>query len=285
MKKIRLRRNLGLLIFIVFLFECNLSAQPTINFMSWNLRLYNNWDGPNIWENRKEEVKGLILFYQADILCTQEGVLNQLVFLRDTVGGYDYIGVGRDDGKEKGEFSAIFYRKDRLEVTEQGTFWLSETPGVVSKGWDAAIVRVCTWGVFRDKKSKKQFMVFNTHFDHIGQVARENSARLIMAKMKELNTKNLPVMLAGDFNSTPDSKPYQVMAEVCIDARMVSEIPAYGPLATFNGFRFDQEPTERIDYIFIDGKTRVKRYAVLTNSQGQRYPSDHFPIFTELVIK
>lgn len=260
-------------------------AQASIHFISWNLRLYNNWDGPNIWENRKEEVKGLILFYEADILCTQEGVKSQLVFLRDSVGRYDYIGVGRDDGKDKGEFSAIFYRKDRFEVKEQGTFWLSETPGVVSKGWDAAIVRVCTWGVFRDKETRKQFMVFNTHFDHMGQLARENSARLIVEKMKELNTKNLPVILAGDFNSTPDSKPYQVMAAAYTDARMLSEVPAYGPLATFNGFRFDQEPTERIDYIFIGEKTRVKRYAVLTNSQGQRYPSDHFPVFTELVIK
>jgi endonuclease/exonuclease/phosphatase family metal-dependent hydrolase len=262
-----------------------MQAQSSFHLLSWNLRLYNNWDGPNIWENRKEEVKGLILFYDADILCTQEGVKSQLVYLRDSAGGYDYIGVGRDDGKDMGEFSAIFYRKDRFEVKEQGTFWLSETPGVVSKGWDAAIVRVCTWGVFRDRESKMQFMVFNTHFDHMGQLARENSARLIVEKMKELNTKNLPVILAGDFNSTPDSKPYQVMAAVYSDARMVSEIPAYGPLATFNGFHFDQEPTERIDYIFIDAKTKVKRYAVLTNSQGQRYPSDHFPVFTELIIK
>jgi len=277
-------RHIFILLFIL-LHSGFLFAQSSINILSWNIRLYNNWDGPNIWENRKEEVKGLILFYEADILCTQEGVKSQLVFLRDSVGGYDYIGVGRDDGKDKGEFSAIFYRKDRFEVKEQGTFWLSETPGVVSKGWDAAIVRVCTWGVFSDKESKKQFMVFNTHFDHMGQLARENSARLIVAKMKELNTKNLPVIMAGDFNSTPDSKPYQVLAAAYTDARMVSEVPAYGPLATFNGFRFDQEPTERIDYIFINGKTRVKRYAVLTNSQGQRYPSDHFPVFTELVIK
>jgi endonuclease/exonuclease/phosphatase family metal-dependent hydrolase len=277
-------RHIFIVLFIL-LHSGFLFAQSSINILSWNIRLYNNWDGPNIWENRKEEVKGLILFYEADILCTQEGVKSQLVFLRDSVGGYDYIGVGRDDGKDKGEFSAIFYRKDRFEVKEQGTFWLSETPGEVSKGWDAAIVRVCTWGVFSDKESKKQFMVFNTHFDHMGQLARENSARLIVAKMKELNTKNLPVILAGDFNSTPDSKPYQVMAAEYTDARFISEIPAYGPLATFNGFRIDQEPTERIDYIFINGKTRVKRYAVLTNSQGQRYPSDHFPVFTELVIK
>lgn len=168
---------------------------------------------------------------------------------------------------------------------KKGWFWLSETPEKPGLGWDAACNRVCTWILLKDKKSNKKFMVFNTHFDHIGTKARSESARLILRKVKEMNTENLPVILMGDFNLTPEKEPISLITSKLTDSRSISKKPPYGPVGTFNSFKFDAPVKDRIDYVFVSDQIEVKRYAVLTDSKDQRYPSDHQPFFVNLELK
>src|ERR1700741_823273 len=168
---------------VVFCTRLPLHAQEEIAVMSYNIRLDVASDGENRWDARKERVSGLMRFYGADFIGTQEVLHHQLVFLHQELKGYNYIGVGRDDAKEKGEYSAIFYNAERFEVKRQSTFWLSPTPDTVSKGWGANINRVCTYGLFESKKNKKLFWVVNTHFDHQSELARLESAKLIMKKI------------------------------------------------------------------------------------------------------
>jgi endonuclease/exonuclease/phosphatase family metal-dependent hydrolase len=201
------------------------------------------------------------------------------------LNGYSYIGVGRDDGKEAGEYSCIFYKKDKFEVIEQSTFWLSPTPDSVSKAWDAAYKRVCTYGLFRNKKTKQQFWVFNTHFDHVGKVARLESAKLIIEKIKELNAKNYPVVLSGDFNSKPNDSPIEYITNNMQNSRSISKL-VYGPADTWNGFKFNQKLDGCIDYIFISNgeKVSVSKFATLTDSYDMKYPSDHLPVLATIQI-
>jgi endonuclease/exonuclease/phosphatase family metal-dependent hydrolase len=279
-----MQKSLLLFITALMLTSAFVSGQNQIKVLTWNLRFDNPTDKENSWTYRKEEVTNLMRFFQADIICTQEGLNQQVTYLKDSLKTHSFIGVGRDDGFEKGEYCAIFYRKSRFEVMEQETFWLSETPQKPSKGWDAAIVRICTWLKIKDLQSNSVLYVFNTHFDHMGQVAREKSAELILKKINEMNKENLPVILCGDFNATDTEKPYEVVTRQLKDTRKISQIAPFGPFATFNNFRLDEVPTERIDYIFVNEKIGVLRHAVLTVSKNNRYPSDHFPVFTELII-
>src|SRR5690606_11337984 len=182
-------------------------SQQEIKLMSYNIRLDVASDGDNRWDARKDKLAGLINYHEPDIVGGQEVLHHQLQYLLQTLDGYDFIGAGRDDGKTKGEYSCIFYKKEKFTVTEQGTFWLSPTPDSATKGWDAALNRVCTYGLFRDKKSRVSFWVLNTHFDHIGELARLESAKLIVEKIHELNTGNLPVFFMGDLNSRPNEPP------------------------------------------------------------------------------
>ena len=201
---------------ILILFSCFfVSAQTEIKVMSYNIRLDVKSDGENQWEKRKDKVAGLMNYYEPDFIGGQEVQHHQLTYLLENLKGYNYIGVGRDDGKEAGEYSCIFYKKDKFNVLQQSTFWLSPTPDTVSKGWDAAIVRVCTYGLFKNKKTKQLFWVFNTHFDHVGKVARLESAKLIIKKMQELNTKNYPIIFSGDFNSRPEAEPSNIFLLIC----------------------------------------------------------------------
>jgi len=195
---------------------------------------------------------------------------------------YDYVGVGRDDGKEKGEFSAIFYDKNRLQALKSGTFWLSETPEKPSKGWDAAYNRVCSYAVFKDKKSKKEFLALNLHFDHVGNVAKVQSADLILKKIKELNPGNLPIILSGDFNLTEDTEPIKIISKNLNDSFYHSETPHYGPVGTFTAFNINEIPKDRIDYIFVKGfKVKSHRH-INDRRENLLYPSDHFPVLVEL---
>jgi len=260
-------------------------AQTNLIVMTWNLRYDAPSDGTNGWMNRREAVAGLVRFNGVDLLCTQEGLTRQLDYLREELKTHDYVGVGRDDGDKKGEYTAIFYRKDRFKVIAQNTFWLSETPAVLSKGWDAALVRICTWVKFEDRLSGQVFYLFNTHFDHMGKLARERSAELIVKKSRDITEEKYPVIIAGDFNATDNEPPYQVMSRSYADARLISREPPFGPLMTFNAFHYDKPAAMRIDYIFTDKNIGVKRYGVLNNSYDQRYPSDHFPVLVELLIK
>ncbi|GAB4014958.1 endonuclease/exonuclease/phosphatase family protein [Spirosoma koreense] len=255
-----------------------------ITVATYNLRYKNKNDGPNAWENRKENVKGLIQFHEFDIFGTQEGLREQLNDIAE-LKGFAFIGVGRDDGKEAGEHSAIFYRKDRFKVLQSGNFWLSETPDKPGKGWDATCCnRICSWGKFSDLKTKKDFYFFSVHFDHQGVEARRQSGKLMVAKIKEI-AKNEPVILTGDFNSTPETEQIQTVQTLLSDSRSVSATPAYGPEGTFNSFKFDAPMDKRIDYIFVSKQFNVLKYGVLTDAKEQRYPSDHQPVMVKVVLK
>lgn len=272
-------------VFSSLLFTVLAFAQTEIKVMSFNIRLDVKSDGENWWENRKDKVAGLMKYYAADFIGGQEVQHHQLVYLKEQLAGYDHIGVGRDDGKEKGEYSCIFYNKEKFKPVKQGTFWLSQTPDSVSMGWDAVCNRVCTWGLFKSKKTKKIFWVFNTHFDHMGKLARAESAKLILSKMKELNYgKHYSIVFMGDLNSRPEDEPVGILNTVLDNTRVISEETPYGPADTWNGFKFNQRPDGCIDYIFI-GKgagVKVKKFATITDSYDLKYPSDHFPVLATL---
>jgi endonuclease/exonuclease/phosphatase family metal-dependent hydrolase len=262
----------------------NLWAQGQIKVASYNLRYYNQHDGVNCWENRRDKVNALIRFHEFDLIGTQEGLLNQLLdVLR--LDEYAYTGNGRDDGKEAGEFSAIFYRKDRFELFGSGNFWLSETPEKPSLGWDSSNnKRICSWAKFKDKQTRKTFFFFNVHFDHKGVEARRQSGFLMVKKMKEI-AGNHPVICTGDFNSTPETEQIQTIKQFLGDARDITEQPPYGPVGTFNGFKYDAPMDERIDYVFVSSHFTVKKYGVLTDAQNQLFPSDHLPVVVLLKFK
>lgn len=267
-------------VLLTVIFSFSLNAQ--IELMSYNIKYANENDGENSWSLRKDHLGSQIKFYQPDIFGVQEAVLEQLDFFEDILPDYSYVGVGRDDGKTKGEFSAIFYDTSRFEVLQEDTFWLSETPRKVSVGWDAAMERVCTYALFGDKESGKKFWVFNTHFDHIGEKAREESARLIWKMIQDLNSEDLPVVLMGDLNLEPNAPGIKFLSEKLNDSKAIAELD-FGPEGTFNGYNFKEPVTRRIDYIFTSkGNISVKKYAVLSDSKDLKYPSDHLPVFVQL---
>lgn len=255
--------------------------QP-INIISYNIRLNTASDGINAWPNRKNNVKALVKFYDADILCVQEALPDQA---DDLLANSDFesVGVGRDDGMRRGEASSIYFNKNRFVKREGGTFWLSLTPDVPSKGWDAALNRVCSWVKLYDKLNKKEFLVFNTHYDHVGVKARIESAKLIKQKIQEIAPK-LPVVFTGDLNVTPDTEAIATIKSFLTDAKEISQQPHYGPDGTFNSFNFNSDLKNRIDYIFVNKGFKVQKHATLTDSKDQRYYSDHLPVFARLVF-
>lgn len=247
--------------------------------MSFNIRYNTPNDGENAWPNRKEMAAGVIRFHDADFAGLQEALLGQIEDLQARLPEYDWIGVGRDDGESAGEFTPIFYRQDRFELEDQDTFWLSETPEVPgSKSWDTAITRIATWGAFRDRRTGDRFIVLNTHFDHIGTEAREESAKLIVDR---LSAFDVPVIVTGDFNATPDSAPYAVMTNSLRDAFEATQTPHYGPTSTWNGFD-EIQPNRRIDYIFVSNDVTVLRHGILSETVDGRFPSDHLPVLAEI---
>lgn len=250
----------------------------TTNLISFNIRYDNTSDTINNWNKRKASLAKLIQHYNADIVGIQEGLHHQVDYLNNTLNGFSFVGVGRDDGQEKGEYAAIFYNTDKFNVLKTNTFWLSETPEKVSVGWDASMERICTYALFENKETKKQFWVFNTHFDHRGMQARVNSAELIYKKMNEINTSNLPVVLMGDLNLTPDTAPIQFLKKNLADAMEISKKPFYGPVGTFNGFDQDRIMENRIDYIFVNG-IDVQSYTHIDDRMpNNMHISDHLPV-------
>jgi len=285
-KNQRIMRILSFLLLITVLSTHASIAQKSepINVATYNLRYNNKGDGVNAWPNRKEFVKALIKFHEFDIFGTQEGLRGQLNDIAE-LNEFAFFGAGRDDGKEAGEHSAIFYRKDRFKMLESGNFWLSETPDKPGKGWDATCCnRICSWGKFRDLKTKKEFFFFSVHFDHQGIEARRQSGKLMVAKVKEI-AKNDPVIMVGDLNSTPETEQVQTIQTLLQDAHNITQQPPYGPEGTFNSFKFDAPMDKRIDYIFVSKQFDVLKYGVLTDAKEQRYPSDHQPVVAKVVLK
>jgi len=278
-----MKKFIGLL--LLFGLPVLLFAQ-SITCMSYNIRYDTDRDSLDAWSNRKAFLLNQVQFYQPDIMGTQEGLKHQLDYLQSGLVGYAYKGIGRDDGQMKGEYTAIFYNTTKFTVLKEGTFWLSSTPDTVGLGWDAVCNRTCTYLLLAHQKSQQKYWVFNTHFDHIGKVARQNAALLILEKIQQLNTANHPVILMGDFNVAPTDTVYTSLTKVLADSKKVSQLPPFGNEGTFNGFNFHQPLTRRIDYIFADtNRVNVLKYATLSDSKDCRYPSDHLPVFVEVLIK
>ncbi len=278
--------------FVLFLFLGYFSAacvppnasttDSTLKVMSFNIRYNTPNDSLHAWPFRKEHAASLIRFNQADIFGVQEALHGQLVDLDGLLPGYSRLGVGRDDGKEAGEFSAIYYRTDRFTPVQNGTFWLSPTPDIPgSLGWDAAITRVVTWAEYRDAMSGQTFFHVNTHFDHRGEQARTESARMIVARVAAM-AGDTPVVLTGDFNFDPSAPGYAVLTEAFTDTRLVSEAGAHGPETTFYGFTYTGQTGRRIDYIFTSPGVRTLRHATLSDSWDGAFASDHLPVFAEV---
>ncbi|MBA7570354.1 hypothetical protein ES708_12103 [subsurface metagenome] len=218
---------------------------------------------------------------------------DQVDDLAERLPEYEWFGIGRDDGKDAGEFMTVFYRKDRLELLEESTFWLSETPDKPGFGWDAACNRVVTWGKFRDRASGKEFFLFNTHFDHRGEVARRESAKMLLTKVADIAGTS-PIVVTGDFNSRLDSEPYRIIigdqttdsGVKLIDSRTVSRYGHHGPSATFSSFKSAGKPGDSpIDYIFIRNGVSVIQHGTLSDTFDGRYPSDHMPVLVEIEIE
>ncbi len=267
--------------FLILLFAA-IPVEAQLKVMSYNIKYANENDGENSWSLRKAHLASQLQFYEPHIFGVQEALHNQLEFLKSELTGYNYFGKGRDDGAQKGEYSAIFFKADKFELLQHGTFWLSATPETPGKGWDADYPRVCTYGKFKIKATGKEFWVFNTHFDHVGKEARAESAQLIHKKIGKFAGED-PVILMGDLNLEPDSREIKFLSENYQDSKRVATY-VFGPEGTFNGYDFHSPVDRRIDYIFIKNGFLVNKYAVLSDSKDLRYPSDHLPVLVELKL-
>ena len=268
-------------LFIVFTGSSRIYSQSH-SIMSYNIRYDNTWDVENSWTIRKDKVIQILIQYAPSIIGIQEGLLNQVQYLDSCLTNYDYVGVGRDDGKEQGEFCAIYFDTTRYSVLNDSTFWLSETPDTISVGWDAALERICTYGLFKDRQTAEEFWVFNTHFDHMGVRAREQSSGLILKMIKKINRRSLPLILMGDFNSIPDSAPVNKIKTDLSDALQISLEELQGPRGTFNGFDADLPIEKRIDYIFT-GNFKVLSYIHINDRlNNNRHISDHLPVMVKI---
>lgn len=255
----------------------------TYTIATYNLRFDNKDDTGNLWEDRKAYVTSLIRFHDFDIFGTQEGLANQLNDIVKALPEYARYGKGRDDGSDEGEHSAIFFKKAKFALLKSGDFWLSETPDKPGLGWDATCCnRICSWVQLQDKKSKKTFYFFNVHFDHQGVIARVESSKLILKKIKEI-TKGTPVILTGDFNGSRESEWYQNIATSGILKDSYNDVKyPYENSPTFNNFGKNVMGNEVIDHIFINKQIEALKWGILTDSYHGKFPSDHFPV--EVVI-
>jgi endonuclease/exonuclease/phosphatase family metal-dependent hydrolase len=251
--------------------------------MTYNIR-YDDFDKTeNSWINRKEPLTDLLTHYTPDIIGTQEGLKNQLEDIKAQLPGYQYVGIGRDSGDDKGEHTAIFYNGSKLECLYSSTFWLSNTPEVPSKGWDAAFNRICTYALFRLPKIDQQLWVFNLHLDHIGSKARLESINLLLDKIHELQANRpFPVIVMGDLNAEPSDPPIIRLKDDFVDGFDRSRRKPYGPIGTYNAFDFSKKVERRIDYIFVQpDEVEVLEYSVIDDFQDFRYPSDHLPVLVK----
>ncbi|MES2780372.1 MAG: endonuclease/exonuclease/phosphatase family protein [Bacteroidota bacterium] len=271
-----------LILSLLILFSFTLHAQ-SLKVMTYNIRYNNSGDGVNNWHHRKEKVADLIKKYNPDVLGVQEALHGQIKDLTKMLTEYAYVGVGRDDGKEKGEYAAVFYKKSRLKVLKSGSFWLSETPDIPgSVGWDAALTRMATWVEFEDAETQKQFLLTTSHFDHMGAQARLQSIFKLKTWFSSYPSKK-PAVLCGDFNFQPAEEPYKAFfsgEENWKDSR-----PASNTQGTFCGFEKGKMECNTIDYIFHTVEWKVESFDVITDNNGTYYPSDHLPVLVTISLQ
>ncbi len=281
-------------IWVLALTGMNLYAQQdAFRVMTFNIRYDNPDDGENSWNDRKEIAYNVIHYHQPAIFGLQEALYSQVKDMENEFQGFARIGVGRDDGENKGEFCPLFYDTTQFSLRKSGTFWLSETPETPGKtGWDAACPRIVTWGYFYDYASQKSFYVFNTHLDHQGTIARLKSTELIIRKIKEMTNEKswIPVILMGDFNSLRKSGPYQQLTYwdnpvKLHDAVSDSSARIMGPDYTYIGFDKNFREGLVIDYIFVNEMVDVHHHQIIDDHQQGKYPSDHLPVIGEISFR
>lgn len=269
--------------FLFIAFTAASKAQE-IKVITYNIRYNNPADGENSWPNRKASVDSIFKQYDADVYCLQEVLHSQLLDLQSMLNGYSWVGVGRDDGKEAGEHSPIFYKANKYSLINSGTFWLSPTPTIAgSKGWDAALPRICTWVQLKNISNGKVFCVFNTHFDHQGKKARQESVSLILSTTRAV-ADSLPILFAGDLNSEPNSRAYKMI--LC--NRKYGFTDSYRKQAgncTFTGFKVNSSTCKRLDFIFYNNHFNLTQYHIIKNQRGIYYPSDHLPVMAILNLQ
>lgn len=277
--------NSVLVAFALLVASCGKQPEAKVEVMSFNIRLDHVADSMNNWKYRKDNAAQMITYYAPDIVGMQEVVKNQLDDLKERLPQYTALGVGRADGKEKGEYCSLFYKTDRFKLLRNGDFGLSETPDSIGmKGWDAACERIVTWAVLKDKVSGREVAIFNTHFDHVGKVARHESAKLILGKIKQI-AGDLPVIVTGDFNGTVDSEPVVVLTEGGMKNACAIGKVAYGSAWSFHDFgRIPVEKRRLIDFIFVNDPIEVERYRTIGDKPDNGYLSDHAPILATLKL-
>ncbi len=266
-----------------------LKLSSPMRVISYNIRYDNPGDGPNNWDNRKEKVVSVLALHRPDIFCLQEALVHQLEYIDEAFPSFAYYGIGRDDGMEAGEFAPVFFDTNRFNPEDQGTFWLSETPERDgSKSWYAGHTRIVSWIKLVDRNLGSSFYVFNTHFDHASQHAREQSAILLRKKIRQIAGGH-PVILAGDFNTRQGSEAYNTLVgeeapNVFSNAMEISKAPHHGPACSFVGFDFISVPGRIIDFIFVNPQVEVLRHAILTDNWDGVYPSDHLPVLVDIEL-
>lgn len=274
-----------LFLFFALLTICgSADAKSPINvkIISYNIRTMAR-DGENSWQFRKHATKNMIEKHSPDAFGLQEAMIPHMLYIDSVCPQYARVGVGRNDGKNSGEFMTIYYNKERFDLLDSGTFWLSETPEKVSRGWDAALPRIATWVKLCDKATKRKFFYFNTHFDHIGRIARVESSKLIVDKIREIAGKKAAVILTGDFNIESEDEALQPLYDNMNAARKTA--PVTDNKGTYNGFG-DVKKMPIIDHIFYLGrKVQCKEFCTLDGYYGAKYISDHYPIEAVFTIR
>ncbi len=254
-----------------------------LKVISYNIRYNNPNDGINIWDNRKSTITKFLIDESPDFAGLQEVTYSQLSFLKDSLVNYSFIGVGRYDGKTKGEYSPIFYNKKKYKVLSNKTFWLSSSPEKASVGWDASMERICTYGLFENLSSKEKFWVFNTHFDHVGNEARKKSTDLILKKINEIKSMGNPVILTGDFNLDDNDSSIKKIQSQMTDVLLKIKKTNFH-YETYNGFKNIVESKRRIDYIFVDNIEVKKAKHVHLKTSYNGWASDHHPVLSILKL-
>ena len=277
-----MKRHIKILsINILLFFSLSIYGQTTI--MTFNIRLDTPIDKENRWEKRKMDVIDLIEFYHPDFLGIQEGIKHQVEFIKENATNYDFVGIGRSDGKKKEEeYTAIYYDTTKFKLIRSETFWLSETPKKFSVGWDAALERICTYGIFRNLKTLDSIYIFNVHFDHRGIEARKMSAKLIVNKIDEFQLDDKNVIVMGDLNCEPQDEPIQILKDKLDDGVEISLKKFYGPKGTFNQFDTKIILDKKIDYI-LTKNIKVLNYRHIDDKRpGNLWVSDHLPVLIQI---
>jgi endonuclease/exonuclease/phosphatase family metal-dependent hydrolase len=285
MKKYNMLKKTSITV-AALMFICAAAFAQKLVIGTYNLRNDNKGDIGNLWVRRAPVVANLLRFHQFEIFGIQEGFKNQLDDINKALPEFEHYGRGRDDGKDAGEHSSIFWNKSKFRLLKKGDFWLSENPDVPGKGWDALCCnRICTWVYLQDLRSGRKFYYFNAHFDHQGKIARVESSKLILKKIREI-AGNEPAVFTGDLNGDHKSEWYLTLADsgILTDTYTQVEHP-YENNSSFNSFGKDVEGFGVIDHVFVTKDFKADRWGILTDTYHGKYPSDHFPVLTEVVLK